>query len=223
MTERRYPIQGGPSVPWEFMAPHEAQARKNHGQTLERLAERGGLGCDEAWVIVHGLSWDALHAEEHKRKWIELAERVNREWSTKQAQAEVLAALNCQNCGNKAKTLIVRYKSDVKPCCPVYVHLDEFQPAAKDLEELLRKAELKGINIEHATAHVHEPYDVNGMVLCWKCVRKLELEKSREAGFVCTHCNNAGPLSECPKSRNIGFVCPRCSYCVQVLPKKERP
>ena len=69
------------------MAPHEAQARKNHGQTLEGLAERGGLGCDEAWVIVHGLSWDALHAEEHKRKWIELAERVNREWSTERLLA----------------------------------------------------------------------------------------------------------------------------------------
>ncbi len=88
MSRERYPIQDGPSVPWEFMAPHEAQARKNHGQTLERLAERGGLGCAEAWVIVHGLKhMDILH-EEHKRKWIELAERVNREWSIERLLAE---------------------------------------------------------------------------------------------------------------------------------------
>ena len=31
--------------PWALLEPHEAQARANHGgQSLKRLAERGGLG-----------------------------------------------------------------------------------------------------------------------------------------------------------------------------------
>jgi len=40
-------------VPWEFMAPHEKQARANHGgQTLARLSERGGLSIGEALAVV---------------------------------------------------------------------------------------------------------------------------------------------------------------------------
>ena len=39
-------------LPWALMVPHTAQALKNHGQTLERLAERGGLGFTEAYAIL---------------------------------------------------------------------------------------------------------------------------------------------------------------------------
>lgn len=39
---------------WEAIVPHEARVRKLHGQTLDRLAERGGLGSDEVWSILIG-------------------------------------------------------------------------------------------------------------------------------------------------------------------------
>lgn len=39
-------------VPWEFMKPHEARARRNHQQTLARLAERGGVDVTEALAIL---------------------------------------------------------------------------------------------------------------------------------------------------------------------------
>jgi len=45
------------SVPWEFIAPHEAQARRNHAQTLQRLAERGGLSAKEMLAVVTGQHW----------------------------------------------------------------------------------------------------------------------------------------------------------------------
>ena len=45
------------SVPWEFVAPHEAQARRNHDQTLRRLAERGGLSAKEMLAVVTGRNW----------------------------------------------------------------------------------------------------------------------------------------------------------------------
>jgi hypothetical protein len=44
-------------VPWEFMRPHERQARINHDQTLARLAERGGLDVSEALAILKGQHW----------------------------------------------------------------------------------------------------------------------------------------------------------------------
>lgn len=41
-------------VPWEFVERFREQAEENHGQTLERLAERGGLTPEEMWLAAHG-------------------------------------------------------------------------------------------------------------------------------------------------------------------------
>jgi hypothetical protein len=92
-AEKRYPIQDGPSVPWSYMTPHESTAVKNHGQTLQRLAERGGLGCGEAELIVTDQPLSPKEGEwnwvELKRRWIERAERVNNAWlETAQLRAE---------------------------------------------------------------------------------------------------------------------------------------
>lgn len=91
-AERRFPIQDGPSVPWSYMAPHESMAKTNHGQTLKRLAERGGLGAGEAELIVTGRrlriigddEWDEL-----KRQWIARAERVNNAYLAEHQPDEV--------------------------------------------------------------------------------------------------------------------------------------
>lgn len=40
------------SIPWDLIAPHEQQAIRNHDQTLERLAERGGLAPCEAVAVL---------------------------------------------------------------------------------------------------------------------------------------------------------------------------
>lgn len=39
---------------------NEKQAKRNHGQSLARLAERGGLCPAEALAIMEGLSWGAV-------------------------------------------------------------------------------------------------------------------------------------------------------------------
>lgn len=39
-------------VPWHILAPHEAQAHKNHSQSLETLARRGGLSPSEMLAIL---------------------------------------------------------------------------------------------------------------------------------------------------------------------------
>lgn len=44
-------------LPWEMITPHAAQAKKNHGQTLERLAERGGLSACEALAVLDDRAW----------------------------------------------------------------------------------------------------------------------------------------------------------------------
>jgi hypothetical protein len=74
------PIMGGTicsEVPFAMLVPHEAQALKNHGQSLERLAQRGGLGHSEAIDILEGRKWgSALPCLDNERHLINKV----REW-----------------------------------------------------------------------------------------------------------------------------------------------
>ena len=54
-TERMFPSLGiGPRIPWRVIAQHEKQAGANHGQTLQCLAERGGLSWAEMMTAADG-------------------------------------------------------------------------------------------------------------------------------------------------------------------------
>ena len=60
---KRFPILdsvGIACIPWDMIAPHEAQALKNHGQTIARLAERGGLSAAEAVAVLNGQRLGAI-------------------------------------------------------------------------------------------------------------------------------------------------------------------
>lgn len=54
------PIMGATmlsGIPFAMIAPHELQAQRNHGQSLEQLAQRGGLAACEALDIIEGRRW----------------------------------------------------------------------------------------------------------------------------------------------------------------------
>ena len=48
------------SVPWSAMDPHERQAQRNHGQSLWRLATRGGLDPTEAVAVLEDRAWSSM-------------------------------------------------------------------------------------------------------------------------------------------------------------------
>jgi hypothetical protein len=55
-----FPVMDSPilkSVPWSLVGPHEKQALANHGQTLARLAERGGLDVTELAAVLEDRPW----------------------------------------------------------------------------------------------------------------------------------------------------------------------
>lgn len=60
MNERQFPLLFSrsrdlpdlKSIPYEMIEPHEAQAKRNHDQTLQRLAARGGLSPSEACAVL---------------------------------------------------------------------------------------------------------------------------------------------------------------------------
>lgn len=40
---KKFPVGKGENIDWDLIERHRGQAEENHGQSLERLAERGGL------------------------------------------------------------------------------------------------------------------------------------------------------------------------------------
>lgn len=60
------------SIPVALIAPHEAQANHNHGQTLKRLAERGGLSPCEAVAVLEDRRWHAMPDREADQRLSEL-------------------------------------------------------------------------------------------------------------------------------------------------------
>lgn len=73
MSGRRFPIMGthgqrtghveGGSIAWATIAPHEKQALRNHYQSLEVLASRGGLSWTEALAVLLDVPYSDVEAE----------------------------------------------------------------------------------------------------------------------------------------------------------------
>lgn len=61
-------------IPMKLLQPYEEQALRNHSQSLQRLAERGGMDACEILGIVHGLRWRQLkpHPDDEANliKWV---------------------------------------------------------------------------------------------------------------------------------------------------------
>lgn len=55
-------------VPWGLVKDHEAQAVANHGQTVERLYERGGVSACEAVAILLNRPWRRMPIESAYRQ-----------------------------------------------------------------------------------------------------------------------------------------------------------
>ena len=72
--DKEFPIlkSNGETIPWESIAPHEEQALRNHGQSLEKLASRGGLSWCEALAVLCDSKFIAMPEEEAKEKVLAL-------------------------------------------------------------------------------------------------------------------------------------------------------
>ncbi|OFQ51993.1 hypothetical protein [Achromobacter xylosoxidans] len=88
MNRPTMPIMGATllsEIPFAMIEPHEAQAKRNHGQSLNRLADRGGLAVPEALDILEGRPWaSAKNCLNNERYLIHLV----REWRATQREAD---------------------------------------------------------------------------------------------------------------------------------------
>lgn len=63
---RLFNVQSGPAIPWSMIAPHEAQAKRNHNQDLETLHRRGGLFPCEALHVLKDIEWSYRDVESQR-------------------------------------------------------------------------------------------------------------------------------------------------------------
>lgn len=68
---RDLPVGCPKSIPWGIL--NEEFAQHNHGQTLSRLAERGGLSPCEALAVIERRSWHRMNDEDAARKLLNYA------------------------------------------------------------------------------------------------------------------------------------------------------
>ena len=83
MSDKRFPVLGlwgfgkelqeqcPKSVPWQMLAPHEDQAVSNHSQSLNRLAQRGGLSPCEMLAVLEDRCWHKMSDEDSVRGLVE--------------------------------------------------------------------------------------------------------------------------------------------------------
>jgi hypothetical protein len=58
----------GSRFTWIPASAHRQQALSNHGQTLERLRERGGLAWSELEGVLEGIRWGDLRKDQQAAK-----------------------------------------------------------------------------------------------------------------------------------------------------------
>ncbi len=61
-ARKTFPILKGEraSIDYQLVADHAEQARANHYQSVERLAERGGLSWCELYAVLHNRRWEKI-------------------------------------------------------------------------------------------------------------------------------------------------------------------
>lgn len=63
VARKTFPIlgsRGQASIDWQLVLDHAAQVDTNHRQTVQRLAERGGLSWDEMLAVLTDRHWRAV-------------------------------------------------------------------------------------------------------------------------------------------------------------------
>lgn len=134
--DKEFPIlkSNGETIPWESIASHKAQALINHGQSLEKLASRGGLSWCEALAVLRDSKFIAMSEEEAKEKVLALL--PNQEW---------IVPVTWEACG----FIKVRAESAEEACKKVHEDADDY-PLPYQSEYVDASFDISG-SIEEAT------------------------------------------------------------------------
>lgn len=131
MNRKMFPILGTNQkeyIPWDSIAPHENQAWMNHGQSLEKLASRGGLSWCETLAVLLDSKFRNIPEEEAKRKVLNII--PNQEW---------IVPVSWEVCG----FIKVRANSAEEACQKVHDNPDDF-PLPKQFDYIDASFDVSG-------------------------------------------------------------------------------
>lgn len=77
MIDKKYQHYLPKEMRWEIIAPHQKQAKANHSQTLERLAERGGLAPCEILAVLQDRPWLKMDHEQAINELADILEETH--------------------------------------------------------------------------------------------------------------------------------------------------
>ncbi|MGC6176758.1 hypothetical protein [Lacrimispora sp. 38-1] len=95
-------------MPWEVIATHEKQEMSNYGQTIKRLAERGGLDWVEALAVMEDRKWVRLDSEIARKKVLSIVSEQENNMDideTIQHCKEKAIENSCNQCGKDHEQL----------------------------------------------------------------------------------------------------------------------
>lgn len=84
-------------IPWEVIAAHEEQAMRNHSQTLQRLAERGGLSYCEALAVIDDRPWCPMRQVDAKQTVYARIDRFGEKSATKDTEIDEMSTNIARN------------------------------------------------------------------------------------------------------------------------------
>ena len=74
-VSREWKDLGAPdTIQWDLLLPHEERARKNHSQSLDTLASRGGLGPYELLAVLTDKPYMSTAGLTYAQVWKRLKE-----------------------------------------------------------------------------------------------------------------------------------------------------
>jgi hypothetical protein len=92
------------AVPWEMIEQHEAQAKKNHGQTVQCLAARGGLSACEALAVIEDRPFRGIPEARSHARLLEAVMAFNASRPSAIAEPPCGAGVSTKSVQDKAKS-----------------------------------------------------------------------------------------------------------------------
>lgn len=150
------------AVPWAMMAPHEGAAKDNHDQTLERLAERGGLSAYEAVRAIEDRRLFPIpsdHGEAESARLVGYLDAFLERQKNERAEAAEARALAAEKRAEAAEAELVELREGQCPTCsdPSTCHSDlrlTLRRAEAERDALRERAERAEARLEMAREQV---------------------------------------------------------------------
>jgi len=243
-TEKVFPIMVGregtaapcPSwIPWDAIAPYEGHALANHDQTLERLAQRGGLSPEEAYLVMTGRRWKGeTFNKAFEIEACNFLDKIVRDRGELQRQLAVanLEIGDLKDALERART----YTGLEAQGCPLCTYEEGVFKASCSFHQKLAAAELQSRELLMALDRTHDPgrCPYNSYGKCWACValKKYGDQMPDQHLAVCSVCKeliedtfSARKAAWCEKcegySHNNCWPAHNLNYC-RVLAEKPK-